>query len=47
MFVTAKKVLARFWRHIIPKDAGTQTDFNLIESLKMEITKLEMILEEK
>ncbi len=33
MFVTAKKVLSRFWRHIIPVDAETQTDFNLVQKL--------------
>ena len=33
MFVTAKKVLSRFWRHIIPKDAETQTEYNLVHQL--------------
>ena len=44
MVTTAKKVLGRFWRHVIPIDTGTQTEFNLIESLKDNINHLEMVI---
>lgn len=46
MVTTAKKVLGRFWRHVVPVDAGTQTEFNLIESLKEHINHLEMVVQE-
>jgi len=44
---TAKKVLARFWRHIVTAEAETQTEFNLVESLKDQISRLELIIEER
>lgn len=47
MYTTAKKVLKRFWKPSYPVDAEMQTDFSVIDSLKEQISRLELIIEER
>lgn len=44
MYLTAKKVLKRFWRHVIPKDQETQTESRVVDELREEISRLQLLL---